>query len=116
VIPFYIGTKNCIHGKCCIMPKLQQLSNLQWCLYANCERYILCFVFLLKEEDIFMMFQSSHMHTHVVIRMTLPTSFPHFILIVLNGPLNQKMIYINFLYIPYFLMFLIYLPSGLTIV
>jgi hypothetical protein len=44
-----------------------------------------CFANDCAYVDIFKMFQSPHMHIHVVIRMMLPNSFPHFILIVLKG-------------------------------
>jgi hypothetical protein len=63
----------------------------------------------------FMMFQTPHMHTHVVkCKMMLPTSFPHFIFQVLNVLLNQKIIYTSFFskelcIVLYLFMFLIYL-------
>jgi hypothetical protein len=44
-----------------------------------------CFANECECVDFVKMFQSPHMHTHVLIRMMLPTSFSHFILIILKG-------------------------------
>jgi hypothetical protein len=99
-------------------PTIKQFAMVFVCQFW---KVILYFIFLLQEEENFMMFQSPHMHIHVVIRMTLPTFFPHFILVVSNGPLSQKFIYTSLFsekscFGPYLLMFLIYFLNGQAIV
>ncbi len=100
----------------------QTPTTKQFAMVFICQlwRVILCFIFLLQEEEFFMMFQSPHMHTHVVIRMTLPTFFPHFILVISNGPLSQNFIYTSLFskklcIVPYLLMLLIYFLDGQAI-
>ncbi len=78
-----------------------------------------CLPFVRK--NIFQMFQSPHTHIHMIINVVLPTPLLHLILIVLDGLLSQKIISTSFFsnkscMVPYFLMFLVQLPSGKAIV
>jgi hypothetical protein len=79
------------------------------------------FIFLLQGKNLFQMFQSPHMHIHMIINVVLPTPFPHLILILSDGLLNQKIISISFFFkktcmVPYFFMFFVYLLNSKAIV
>jgi hypothetical protein len=89
-VPFHIGTKVSSMESVPLCPNSNnQIIYNSVCMPIVKGKYFVlsfsCFANEWAYVDIFKMFQSSHMHIHVVIRMMFPTSFPHFILIVLKG-------------------------------